>query len=198
MSARREHLRVLIADERADRLTRVGALLAQLGHEVVARQTEISDVGAVTARELPDVALVRLGDSSDHALEMIDQIVAESACPVIALVDTPDPGFVNEASRRGIFAYVSDTDVEDWESSIDIVLRRFAEYHNLEGAFERRAVIERAKGILIERHSIDERAAFEMLRDQARTRRLKIIDVSYAVVNSQSLLPKQAEPQAHP
>jgi AmiR/NasT family two-component response regulator len=78
------------------------------------------------------------------------------------------------------------------------VLRRFAEYHNLQGAFERRAVIERAKGILIERHSIDERAAFEMLRDQSRTRGLKIIDVAYAVVNGHSVLPKQAPAVAQP
>jgi AmiR/NasT family two-component response regulator len=54
------------------------------------------------------------------------------------------------------------------QSAIDIVLRRFAEYHNLEGAFARRAVTERAKGILMERHNIDEQAAFDMLRDESR------------------------------
>ena len=43
---------------------------------------------------------------------------------------------------------LTDADVDDWQSSIDIVLRRFAEYHDLEGAFGRRALIERAKGIL--------------------------------------------------
>jgi hypothetical protein len=51
---------------------------------------------------------------------------------------------------------------------IDIVLRRFAEYHDLEGAFGGRAVTERAKGILMERHSVDEADAFGMLRDHSR------------------------------
>jgi AmiR/NasT family two-component response regulator len=189
-----EQLRVLIADERADRLTRVAAALVELGHEVVAREIEVNHVGATTVRVQPDVALVRLGYSSDHALELIDRIVAESACPVIALVDKPDPDFVNEASKRGVFAYVSDTDVEDWASSIDIVLRRFAEYHNLEGAFGRRAIIERAKGILMERHTIDDGTAFEMLREQSRIQSLKIIDVAYAVVHGHSLLPRQPAP----
>jgi hypothetical protein len=46
---------------------------------------------AVTAREQPDVALVVLGDSSEHALRLIEQIVQEAACPVIALVHAPDP-----------------------------------------------------------------------------------------------------------
>jgi AmiR/NasT family two-component response regulator len=193
-----EHLRVLIADERSDRLIRVAAIVVALGHEVIAREIEVNDVGDVTAREQPDVALVRLGESPEHALELIDRIVAESACPVIALVDAPDPDFVNEASKLGVFAYVSDTDVEDWQSSIDIVLRRFAEYHNLEGAFGRRATIERAKGILMERHAIDESAAFEMLRAQSRTTSLKIIDVALAVVHGHTLLPKQPAPQTKP
>ncbi len=119
-----------------------------LGHEVIAREIEVEDVGNVTARERPDVALVGLGESSEHALELIDKIVREAACPVIALLHAPDPDFVREASKRGVFAHISDDDVEDWQSSIDIVLRRFTECHDIEGAFERRALTERAKGIL--------------------------------------------------
>ena len=151
-----EHLRVLIANERKDRLALVAPIVTALGHEVIAREIDVADVGAVTARERPDVALVGLGESSDHALGLIEKIVREAACPVIVLLHSPDPEFVKEASKRGVFAHISDTDVEEWQSSIDIVLRRFAEYHDLEGAFGRRALVERAKGILMERHSIND------------------------------------------
>ena len=186
-----DHLRVLIANERKDRLALVATIVATLGHEVIAREIEVADVGDVTARERPDVALVGLGTSSDHALGLIEKIVREAACPVIVLLHAPDPAFVKEASKRGVFAHISDADVEDWQSSIDIVLRRFAEYHDLEGAFGRRAVTERAKGILMERHSIDEASAFEMLRDRSRTANRKLIDVATAVVDGHALLPKQ-------
>lgn len=185
-----EHLRVLIANERKDRLALVAPIVAALGHEVIAREIEISDVGAVTARERPDVALVGLGESSDHALGLIEKIVQEAACPVIVLLHAPDPAFVKEASKRGVFAHISDVDVEDWQSSIDIVLRRFAEYHDLEGAFGRRALIERAKGILMERHSINDASAFEMLREHSRTANRKLVDVATAVVDGHRLLPK--------
>ena len=163
-----DHLRVLIANERKDRLALVAPIVVALGHEVIAREIDVEDVGPVTARERPDVALVGLGESSEHALALIDKIVREAACPVIVLLHAPDPEFVKEASKRGVFAHISDADVEDWQSSIDIVLRRFAEYHDLEGAFGRRALIERAKGILMERHSVDEDSAFEMLREHSR------------------------------
>jgi response regulator NasT len=188
-----EHLRVLIANERRDRLALVAPIVAELGHEVIAREIDVTEVGAVTARERPDVALVGLGDSSDHALVLIEQIVREAACPVIALIHSPNADFVREASKRGVFAYISDADALDWQSSIDIVLRRFTEYHDLEGAFGRRAVTERAKGILMERHSVDESAAFEMLREHSRTSNRKLVDIAGAVVDGRALLPKQPD-----
>src|SRR6187200_696476 len=184
-----EHLRVLIANERKDRLALVAPIVVALGHEVIAREIDVADVGAVTARERPDVALVGLGASSAHALELIDKIVREAACPVIVLLHGRDPQFVKEASKRGVFAHISDNDVEDWQSSIDIVLRRFAEYHDLQGAFGRRASIERAKGILMERHMIDESTAFEMMREHSRVSNRKLIDLATAVVDGHALLP---------
>jgi AmiR/NasT family two-component response regulator len=188
-----EHLRVLIANERRDRLALVAPIVAALGHEVIAREIDVGDVGAVTARERPDVALVGLGESSEHALQLIEQIVRESACPVIVLIHAPDPDFIKEASKRGIFAYITDAEAKDWQSSIDIVLRRFTEYHDLEGAFGRRAITERAKGILMERHSVDEGAAFQMLRDHARAGNRRLIDMAAAVVDGHRLLPKQGQ-----
>jgi AmiR/NasT family two-component response regulator len=191
-----EHLRVLIANERQDRLALVVPIVAALGHEVIAREIHVEDIGPVTARERPDVALVGLGESSEHALDLIDKIVREAACPVIALLHAPDPAFVKEASKRGVFAHISDDEVQDWQSAIDIVLRRFAEFHDLEGAFGRRALTERAKGILMERHSIDDAAAFEMLRQRSRTDNRKLIDLAAAVVDGHRLLPREPQTPA--
>ena len=192
-----KHLRVLIANERSDRLALVAPIVVGLGHEVIAREIDVADVGAVTARERPDVALVGLGESSEHALELIDRIVREAACPVIVLLHARDPAFVREASKRGVFAHISDADVEDWQSSIDIVLRRFAEYHALQGAFGRRALIERAKGILMERHGIDEASAFDMLRAQSRSDNRKLVDLAAAVVDGHRLLPRDPRPASY-
>ena len=140
-------LRVLVANERQDRLAKVVEIVAGLGHDVIAPQIEVTEVGRVTAREHPDVALVGLGESSEHALELIEEIVHEAACPVVALLHQPDAGFVVEAAKRGIFAYITDENVQEWQNSIEIVLRRFAEFRDLEGAFKRRTLTERAKGL---------------------------------------------------
>jgi len=67
------HLRVLIANEKRERLELLAQVVAGLGHEVIAREIYVKEVGAVTARERPDVALVGLGLNSEHALELISE-----------------------------------------------------------------------------------------------------------------------------
>jgi AmiR/NasT family two-component response regulator len=132
------HLRVLIANERRDHLELLAKVVTGLGHEVVAREIAVKEVGPATARLRPDVAIVGLGDSSAHALEMVSGIVREAFCPVIAVLATNDPDWVNDAATRGLYASIIDGRPDELQSAIDITLRRFAEYQSLHGAFERR------------------------------------------------------------
>jgi two-component system, response regulator / RNA-binding antiterminator len=183
-----EHLRVLIANERHDRLALLAEVVSRLGHEVIADSINVEEVGAMTAREHPDVALVGLGLSSEHALDLIGKIVREASCPVIALLSAEDPAYVHEAAKRGVFAYIVDTTPEELQSAIDITLQRFAEYHSLQGAFGRRATIEQAKGILMARHAFDGDKAFEMLRHHSQSHGRKLADIAAAIVESHLLL----------
>jgi two-component system, response regulator / RNA-binding antiterminator len=163
----------------------------------VVGEADLGGVAALTASLRPDAAIVIVGESSEHALDLIGRIVTEASCPVIAILDVEDEAFIREAARRGIFAYITmGLEAAALQSSLDVVLSRFAEYHGLEGAFARRAITERAKGILMERHAIDEKQAFTMLRDQARRTNRKITDVAEALALSVTLLP--ARPSISP
>jgi AmiR/NasT family two-component response regulator len=189
-----EHLRILIANERRDRLELLAQVVAGLGHEVIAREVDVREVASVTAREKPDVALVGLGLSSDHALDLISEIVREAYCPVIALLSAKDPLYVHEAAKRGVFAYIVDTTPEELQSTLDITLQRFTEYHNLKGAFARRAVIEQAKGILMARHGINADKAFELLREHSQHNGNKLADIAASIVDTHQLLVPPPEP----
>jgi response regulator NasT len=195
-----ERLRVLISNEREDRIERIARVVRELRHEVVLGSTDVSAVGRLTADTLPDVALVGLGEDSEHALALIERIVREAACPVIALLVGHDAAFVEEAAKRGVFAYIAEASAAELESALAIVLRRFAEYQNLEGAFLRRAITERAKGILMERYQIDEVTAFNRLRTHARSSGRRLVEVAQAMCDSHGILtarsatPEQPEP----
>jgi AmiR/NasT family two-component response regulator len=155
---RTHHLRVLIANERPDRLALLANVVAELGHEVIAREVHVKNVAAVTARERPDVAFVGLGTSSEHALALITEIVRGAYCPVIALLNSYDSAWVDAAAQRGIFAYIVDSRPEELQSAIDITFRRFAEYQELQGTFDRRnAASERELTLVREqqRHALE-------------------------------------------
>jgi two-component system, response regulator / RNA-binding antiterminator len=130
-------LRVLLANERPDRLELVASIVSGLGHEVVAREYNVEDVAAATARERPDVALVGLGEHPDHALELVSEIVSRAFCPVIAYLRAYDGDWIKQAASLGIYAYIVDTGPEELASAIEVTLRRYADFQQLQGAFER-------------------------------------------------------------
>ena len=189
-----DRFRVLVADERPERVALVSELVAELGHAVVARSSDVAGIARLLTNLQVDVALVGAGTGAEHALELIERIARQAACPVVALLETRDATFINEAARRGVFACVVEGSPEELQSALDITVRRFAEYHDLQGAFGRRAMTERAKGILMERHGIDEQQAFEMLRDQSRRSSRKLIDLARAVLETHLLLPPKSGP----
>jgi AmiR/NasT family two-component response regulator len=174
-----------------DRLESLTSIVDGLGHEIVARGRSLADVGPLSRSSGAEVAFVGLGLDAAHALDQISAIVHEAACPVIALLDAKDPTYVSQAAQRGVFAYVV-TDGEepgDLQGALDITLRRFAEFQNLQGAFGRRAIIEQAKGILMERTGIDADAAFAVLRSHSQQTGQKLVDVAQAITQTHRLLP---------
>lgn len=191
-----EGLRVLVADEDADALDQLAATLHGLGHEVCAYAIKVSEVPDRVVGDDPDIAIVVLHEDDDHALALIEEICAYAAGPVIALTQEEDPEFVARAADRGIASYGKPDAPSGVQSAIELALRRHAEVwalevkvDQLEGALARRAVIERAKGMLMERHDLDERVAFERLRAQARTTRRRVVDVARDIAEGELKLP---------
>lgn len=99
--------------------------------------------------------------------------------------------------REGIFAFGQPVTPGSVKGAIGVAMRRHAEAEalvervdQLETALERKAVIERAKGILMERHGVGDDEAFGRLRDHARANNRKLYDVARAVGDGHALLPR--------
>jgi response regulator NasT len=191
-------LRILAADEDEAALRDTAAILRDLGHKVTEFAVGTSEVADAIAREDPDASVVVVHRDDEHALGLIDEIVSFSTGPVVALLDVEDIEFVRQAADHGIHAYARPITADSVQSALEVALRRHAEQaelteavDQLETALERRAVIERAKGILMERHSVDERAAFELLRAKARSTSRSVFDLSRAVLDGHALLPNK-------
>jgi response regulator NasT len=192
------HLRVLIADEDREALHNLAQVLEDLGHEVAPYVVSVAEAIKLIGTEDPDLAIVVVHQDDEHALSLIGETVEYASGPVIAQTRDGDVEFVARAAERGISAWIESTSPEVVQGAIEVALRRYeetSELHvkvdQLESALERRAQIERAKGILMERHQVDERDAFEMMRDHARAQSRRVVDVARSVTEGHGLLPKR-------
>jgi AmiR/NasT family two-component response regulator len=194
------NLTVLLADEDENALRHLGQVLQELGHDVTPFAVSVEEATDLIVREDPDLTIVVFHHDDDHALALIAEAVETASGPVIAqLRGRDDVDFVARAAERGISAYVESDDPQHVQAAIEVTIRRYREaarlnekVEQLESALERRAVIERAKGILMERHGVDDKSAFALLRDHARSGNRRVVEVAQAVVDGHALLPARA------
>jgi response regulator NasT len=193
-------LRILAADEDEATLRAVDDILAQLGHTVTAHAVTVQEAASMIAAEDPDLSVVAVHDDDEHALDLIEEINEYARGPVIALLGEHEPSFVSAAAERGIDAFARPRFEAEVQGAIELAMRRHAEtsrlsaqVEQLETALERRGTIERAKGILMERHGVDERQAFELLRQQARRSNRRVVELAHAVGEGHALLPGRGE-----
>ena len=192
-------LRVLLANEREEDLRHLGDVLDGLGHEVMPFAVSVSEAVELIAREDPDVAFVVFDGDDEHGLALLSETVEYASGPVlVTLRETESTSTVARAADMGIAGYVDSWEPQDVQAAIEVALRRHREatrltekVEQLESALERRVVIERAKGILMERHGIDEREAFGRLRDHARSGGRRVVEIAQAVLDGHALLPKR-------
>ena len=191
-------LRILIADEDEAALGTLASVLEELGHEVAPFAVSVEEALERIGTEDPDLAIVMVHRDQAHALALIAEAVEYASGPVVAQVADNDVDFIARAAELGISAYVDSLAAAPVQAAIEIALRRYREVAalgekvgQLEGALERRGLIERAKGIVMERHGLDEGAAFGFLRDHARSTNRRVVDVARAVTEGHALLPRR-------
>jgi AmiR/NasT family two-component response regulator len=200
-TASEKHLRILLANDRKEELRELGQVLESLGHEVTPFAVSVSEAAELIAREDPDLAFVVFDGDDAHGLALISETVEFASGPVLVTVrEAESAQTVAKAAEMGIAGYVDSWAPQDVQGAIDVALARHREERRLnekvdqlESALERRAVIERAKGILMERHSADDRAAFELLRDHARSAGRRVVDVAQSVLDGHALLPRSRQ-----
>ena len=154
----------------------------ELGHEVTPYVVSVAEAIELIGTEDPDLAIVVVHQDDEHALALIQETVEYASGPVIAKTRDGDVEFVARAAERGISAWIESIAPEIVQGAIEVALRRYEEsarlqtkVDQLESALERRAVIERAKGILMERHGLERARG---VRAAARPRALAVAGAS--------------------
>jgi two-component system, response regulator PdtaR len=150
------------------------------------------------ARELrPDLVIMDIRMPEMDGIEAARLLTSEDISPVLLLTAYSEPDLVQRATQAGVIGYLVKPFREaQLGPAIDVTLGRFREFRqvrtelgNVKEALDARKSIERAKGLLMERHSVDDRRAFELLRDHSRSGGRRVVDVAQSVLDGHALLP---------
>ena len=183
-------MRVLIADD--DPIIRLDLrqMLETLGYEVIAEAEDGQVAVNLAQSEKPDVCLL---DVKMPALDGIDaaQLIAENGiAPAVLLTAYSDSELIERAKSAGVFGYlVKPFKPSDLAPAIEVARSRFEsnqhlvkEVSDLSERLEARRAIEKAKGILMRDHGLEESEAYRRIQTQSMNARKSMKEVADAII----------------
>ncbi|OWU66043.1 MAG: response regulator [Armatimonadetes bacterium Cent15-Ar3] len=188
-------VRVLIADDEPIIRLDLRQMLESLGYEVVGEAGD-GQAAVDLARELkPDVCILDVNMPVMDGIEAVDIITDENIAPTILLTAYSDKELIDRARAAGVFAYlVKPFKPSDLAPSIEVARARFEqnvllnkEVTNLSQRLEARKAIDRAKGILMDSHSLGEAEAYRRIQVQSMNLRKTMQEVAEAIILAKSI-----------
>ncbi|HLH79865.1 MAG TPA: response regulator [Chthonomonas sp.] len=191
-----QSLKAIIADDEQLTRTIVRARLEKLGHQVLAEAAD--GLQAVEAARLyhPDVIVMDIKMPVMDGIEAARQIMTENPCAILFLSSFNEEELVEQAGETGALAYLMKPfRKEDLGPALEIAVRRFRQMQSqakqieeLKESLETRKLIERAKGILMDRHHMTEEEAFKRIHFQARNQNKKMREIAQSIITAAELL----------
>ncbi|MGH8902980.1 MAG: ANTAR domain-containing response regulator [Egibacteraceae bacterium] len=189
-------MRVLIAEDDPVIALGLEAKLAALGHEVVGRVGDGQAAVALAERAQPDAIVMDLVMPGMDGLEAARQITSSRGVAIVAITAHDDPGLVARAIDAGVAAYlVKPVDARQVDSALRLAVARYAEFRALHAevdrladALETRKLVERAKGILMDRAGLGESEAFTRIQRRARSHNQTMSQVAREIIDTAKLL----------
>ena len=186
-------LRIAIADDEPDMRDYFVKILPRLGHEVVVVASDGEELVRRCKEERPDLVITDIKMPNMDGIDAAVRLYKEDAVPVILVSAFHDPKLIERVELDHVMSYlVKPIKQADLEPAIGLAMRRFEQFQQLRReandmrqALDDRKVIERAKGILMKRATLDEPGAFRRLQKTASDKNLKLVDAAKMIVTAE-------------
>ena len=185
-------LRVLIAEDDSPLAQVLSAQIEGLGLTVVGVASDGAEAVTLAEALAPDLLLLDLGLPKKHGLEAAREILSRRFLPVIAVTGQAGRDLVERAAEIGVCAYlVKPFKEHDLEAAITLAFAQYSrvklleeEVGSLTEALEARKLVEKAKGILMDRFKLAESDAMRRLQQESRNRNQKLAETARAIVTA--------------
>jgi AmiR/NasT family two-component response regulator len=186
-------LRIAVADDEPDMRDWFRTILPLLGHEVVAVAENGRDLVAQCQATRPELVITDIKMPDLDGIDAATQIYRNGPVPIILVSAYHDLELIHRAEGDHILAFlVKPIKQADLEPAIALTIRRFEQFQalrkeaaDLRQALEDRKVIERAKGLLMKKASLDEHDAFRRLQRLASDRNLKLVEIAQMILTAE-------------
>lgn len=185
-------LNILIAEDEALVAMGLAEMLENIGHRVAAKARNGAEAVELAKKFKPDLAFVDIRMPGMDGLTAASQIIKDRPIPVIILTAFSDEDLIREADEIGVAAYLTKPVTETaLRPALILAMSRFNELQmlkhevgSLKDALESRKLVERAKGIIMEKQKLGEADAFKLLQQQSSKRNLKLAELSRLIVEA--------------
>jgi response regulator NasT len=193
MNASQLSTRIVIAEDEAIIRLDLRETLEEEGYIVVANTGRGDDAIELVRQHKPDVAIFDIKMPGFDGLDAARVVSAEKICPVVMLTAFSQREVIEQARDAGALAYlVKPFQKTDLVPAIELAIGRFRELMTLSGErdalgeqLELRKLLDRAKGLLIDKFSMTEQSAFDFIQKNAMSSRAKMVDVANQILNGQ-------------
>ncbi|MFA9438277.1 ANTAR domain-containing response regulator [Uliginosibacterium sp. sgz301328] len=189
-------LRILLVTDTDKPIGELRDSLSLHGYEVLTDADSSVALLAAVERQRPDVVIIDTESPSRDTLEQLAVMNGAAPRPVVMFSHDADQQLIRAAVGAGVTTYMVDgLEPHKLSPIVDVALARFAEESRLrqrladvEQKLADRKLIDRAKGILMDKRGLSEADAFETLRSQAMRQGVKLADVARQLIAMADLL----------
>ncbi len=189
-------LKIVVADDELDMRDYFQKILPLLGHQVIGAARTGLELVEICAQAHPDLVITDIKMPDMDGIDAASRLYRQSPVPVILVSAYHDPEFIRRAEADHVMAYlVKPIKQSDLIPAIRLAMHRFEQFEalrreatNLKQALEDRKIIEKAKGILMKKASLDEPSAFRRLQKLASDKNRKLIEIAQMILTAEEAL----------
>lgn len=189
-------LKVFIAEDEAVILTSFKLMVKEMGYSIVGSAANGKDALDKIQKTEPDLILMDINLPERDGLSVLEEVNRNKVIPSIIVSGEFSGELVDRANEVGVFGYLlKPIDEKQLEVTIKVALRRFEEFkemsdkhENLNMALKERKLVERAKGILMDRFGVKESEAMKQMQKKSRDKNKKLVVIAREIIDAEKLL----------
>lgn len=187
---------VMLIDESPARGAMVEQALKDAGYLVVARLSVDDDILMTMDRVHPDLVIIDMESPDRDSLENMRHISRHQPRPIVLFTEKSDGGTIEKAIKAGVSAYVVDGfNDKQIKPIMDVAIARFREFQALRNELEEtktkledRKNVDKAKGLLMKQHGMNEEQAYHALRKLAMDQNITMGAAAVNVISVSRIL----------